>query len=151
MPYFILILGALILMFGLYKFLMRANVRQIKALFLSIAALAIGIALFYMAITGRLAAALGLFVALSPVAVALIRARKQKDQGESGESSRGTSHTISSRKEALEVLGLDENADNDDIRRAYKKLMQKIHPDHEGSQWMAAKLNAAKDFLLKND
>ncbi|AQA19716.1 molecular chaperone DnaJ [Halioglobus japonicus] len=53
-----------------------------------------------------------------------------------------------SRKEALAVLGLDESASDDDIVAAHRKLMQKLHPDRGGNDYLAAKINQAKDFLL---
>ena len=54
-----------------------------------------------------------------------------------------------SRKEALEVLELDESASEDDIKKAYKRLIAKIHPDQGGSKYLAAKINQARDVLIK--
>lgn len=51
--------------------------------------------------------------------------------------------------EAREILGVDEGADRAAIEAAYRKAMQRAHPDHGGSDWYAARVNAARDRLLK--
>ena len=52
------------------------------------------------------------------------------------------------RAEALEVLGLGEGADEAAIRAAHRRLMRAAHPDQGGSDWLASRLNEARDTLL---
>lgn len=150
MPYILLVIGILIGLFALYRFMMKAEPHQIRALFLTAAILGVGLALFVLSVTGRFPAALGIIVAILPFIYGYLRNRKQSRQDTAaGEDTRQNAHTSLDRQEALEILGLEGEPSEAEIKAAYKKLMKKMHPDQEGSKWMSTKVNAARDVLLK--
>ncbi len=49
---------------------------------------------------------------------------------------------------AYAVLGLHRGASKKDVIQAHRKMMQKVHPDRGGSDYLAAQINQAKDILI---
>jgi hypothetical protein len=72
---------------------------------------------------------------------------KQEGAEDAAARPMGATMTIA---EAYDVLGLPMGAAPEQITRAHRELMKRLHPDHGGSTYLAARVNAAKDLLLHN-
>ena len=76
------------------------------------------------------------------------QARRQSREGPSGQHARRHDGAMSW-EEACEILRVRGDATKKEINASYKRLMQEIHPDKGGSSFLAARLNEARDILLK--
>ena len=120
----------------------RAPVGTIKSLGAWVAALA-GLSLAAMLLlTGRGSAAVGGLVLFGP----LLWQRWKQHAGRSPAAAARPGKM--SRDEALSVLGLTDPVAESDVRAAWVRLMRVAHPDGGGSDWLAARINQAKDVLL---
>jgi hypothetical protein len=148
-----LFLGAVVLflLLGGMRAFEQASVTSIKSLVAWIAALG-GLSLALLLIlTGRGGIALGALTLFGPLIYQKWRAaRGRRIGGGGGPSSRSGSPRsgIMSRQEAYEVLGLHPGASESEIRDAHRRLMRGAHPDTGGSDWLAARINQARDILL---
>ena len=143
-------LGITLLLIGL---LLIALVTQLTARTLKLTALAIvfmaaATALLIFAIAGRygLAAPAGALALWGMRAYLL--ARQIRASGHQAPAQQGGKSMA--RAEALDILGLQEGATADEIEAAYKTLIVKNHPDQGGTDWLAARLNEARDILLND-
>ena len=74
---------------------------------------------------------------------------REHAQGDAAAGSGGVSRGPMTAEEAYQILGLEPGADTDAIVRAHRTLMKKLHPDQGGTNYLAARVNEAKDTLLR--
>lgn len=76
--------------------------------------------------------------------------REHHDQGADGGRASTANAGGMAEDEAYEVLGLEPGATTDAVRSAHRRLMASIHPDKGGSTYLAAKINLAKEVLMRS-
>ncbi len=142
-------LGVLALLFGAARAFSAASVTTIKALVAWVAALA-GLSLAgLLLLTGRGGAAIGGLMLAGPLVWNWWKQNAAPPGlGAAGQAGPRRSGGKMSRKEALEILGLTDPVSDADVRAAWVRLMRVSHPDGGGSDWLASRVNQAKDVLL---
>jgi len=128
----------------------RASVGSVKLLLAWIAALA-GLSLALMLVlTGRAGGAIAAATLLGPLAWEKWKAVSgaARAAGAGARQAPPPRSGAMSRAEAYAVLGLRPGASEVEICAAHKRLMRAVHPDGGGSDWVAARVNQARDVLL---
>lgn len=125
----------------------------------------VGAALLLLVVTGRIPWLFAIFSAAVPWINRALTAKRlwssfSRQQGQQ----QGTGNTQQQRQqqsqrpiesmtraEALEILGLEPDADKQQIINAHRKLMSRVHPDKGGSDYLAKSINQARKVLLDEE
>jgi DnaJ family protein C protein 19 len=137
-------LATLLVLMGALGMFSRARVDTIKSFGIwtvAIGGLALAVLLF---LTGRGATAIAALAMLGPLVWSWVGQSRMPGSGILTPRAAGMS-----RAEAYQVLGLQPGASEADIRAAHRRLMQTAHPDLGGSDWLATRINQARDVLLR--
>ncbi len=146
--FFLLGILALLVLMGALGAFSRAQVASIKQLGLWVLAIG-GLLLSVLLLFTRGPAGLSTLVLLGPLLWSWVgQARPGAAPGGPGPRPRAAPGGHMTREEAYQVLGLKPGASVAEIRAAHHRLMRAAHPDVGGSDWLAARINQARDALL---
>jgi len=143
--FFLLGLAALAVMMGALGMFSRAKLSSIKQFggwTLALAGLSLAALLF---LTGKGALAISALFLLGPMVWQWMGKEVPRRPGG---TARPPSQATMARSEALQILGLKSGASEAEVKAAHHRLMRAAHPDAGGSDWLAARINQARDVLL---
>lgn len=122
----------------------RASVPSIHALMYWAAALGGVVLALGLVLSGRGFQALLMLALAGPLVWWQWR---EKTSGDTAKPPPRRPSSAMTREEAFAVLGLKSGASQSDIQAAHRRLMRAAHPDAGGSDWLASRINQARDIL----
>ena len=159
MLYSLLLIFALVVIFRFYKNQSKNLSSEQKKKVLRkwlIISVAIAVAVLAFSKGNVIAGSIASLVALFSRALPLLRFlpmlrlffNKKSRTGQSQQSKTPVAQVNMDKAQAADILGVDVDANEEDIIIAHKRLIQKMHPDKGGSEALARQINEAKQILL---
>ena len=157
MVFLLLGVASLVVLMAALGMFSKAQIKTIKAFGIWVVAIGGLLLATLMLFTGRGGSAIAALVMLGPLVWSWITETDQpsgKAPGAArfgrrpGRASPPPARGGMTREEALAVLGLQPGANAEAVRDAHRRLMRMAHPDSGGSDWLASRINQARDVLL---
>ncbi len=145
MFFVVILIGFIFLLYVISRFMEQSKSPKMNKIFRYTFAVVVGLLAFLILIRGNIALGgiLGLLSVLSTTGKLWNLFSSEPDV-----PSRASDYNLMSWEEALDILGLSGNPGQSEIKDAHHKMMLKLHPDQGGSDYLAIKINQAKDTLL---
>lgn len=152
MPYLLLVIGLGFLIWAFYRFLRNKHIYYKRQILTALGVIITLLGLAYLALTGKLIWMAGIIAFWIPWITRLIAfqhfLKRAKHYQQAHQNKAKNNQKDLSKDEALDILGLNPDASQDDIKKAHRRLMSRLHPDVEGSTYLASLINNARDKLL---
>jgi len=121
-----------------------------------------GALLLFMVLTGRVHVLTAAVAAIIPLLrklpallkfAPLVRRAMGDNEGPAPGGASGAGASVAAQgpmteQEACDILGVKPGCSREEVTAAHRRLMLKVHPDRGGNDYLAAKLNEARDLLL---
>ena len=154
----ILLIAILIAAVMILQLFRKTPKAQLKSLYWKFGLGSTAILLILLAVTGRIHWAGAMIAALIPLtrrAIPLLiryfpllqQYQKNRSSG-TGQQQASPPPSNLDESAAYAVLGLKKGATKEEVIQAHRRMMQKVHPDRGGSDFLAAQINDAKALLI---
>lgn len=153
--FFLAILALVALMWYL-SWYRGADKDQRNRSLISVALYGLATVLLLLVVTGRIPWLFALFSAAIPWINRALMVKKIWNRVNNAENSHTTgdqsvnNNSKMTREEAYKILNIEPGATEEKIIDAHRKLVQKVHPDRGGSDFLTTQVNQAKDTLLNS-
>ena len=162
LPRLILLIAFVLAVVTIIKLVRNTPEEQKKGLYLKLGLSGLAIVLILLAVTGRIhwiGAMIGALIPIvrrsTPFLIRMFTLFQQflgtkTKADDNGQSPPPQANSDMDEESAYAALGLSPGATKEEIIQAHRKMMQKVHPDRGGSDYLAAQINQAKELLIRN-